>query len=234
MHIDDNILYNLNKFQCDTFFLNKIKNTHLFRSQDRSTIDLDIIYEELINIKALSHLPSLVKKELSAYLFFEAHPYQNTVIFRQGDKGTSWYIILKGSVDVSIHGKGKVTTLHEGEEFGKLSLVNDCPRTATITTADINCHLLRVDKSDFNRLIRDCEAYNIQLKEFDKTVLMMQKLPINTKSENMCDTPKACYKYSLTFGTPEKILEHLLETRIQIKIDDKGLMLFFLTKTGLI
>lgn len=49
-------------------------------------------------------------------------------VFHQGDEGRSWYIILRGSVDVVIHGKGTVTTLQECDDFGKLALINDAPR----------------------------------------------------------------------------------------------------------
>lgn len=75
-------------------------------------------------------------------------------VFSQGDKGTSWYIIWKGSVNVVTHGKGLVTTLHEGDDFGQLALVNDAPRAATIILREDNCHFLRVDKQDFNRIIK--------------------------------------------------------------------------------
>ena len=49
-------------------------------------------------------------------------------MFEQGDEGNSWYIIIKGSVDVVIRGKGVVNTLREGEDFGKLALVNESLR----------------------------------------------------------------------------------------------------------
>lgn len=112
-------------------------------------------------------------------------------MFNQGEEGTSWYIILKGSVNVVIYGKvgissnkiietvkastccfergidsvvsswsvccapqGAVCTLHEGDDFGKLALVNDAPRAASIVLREDNCHFLRVDKEDFNRILR--------------------------------------------------------------------------------
>ncbi|MEJ1271297.1 Rap guanine nucleotide exchange factor (GEF) 3 [Cricetulus griseus] len=93
----------------------------------------------------------------------------------QGDKGTSWYIIWKGSVNVVTHGKGLVTTLHEGDDFGQLALVNDAPRAATIILRENNCHFLRVDKQDFNRIIKDVEAKTMRLEEHGKVVLVLER-----------------------------------------------------------
>uniref|UniRef100_A0A8C5C5M8 Rap guanine nucleotide exchange factor 4a n=1 Tax=Gadus morhua TaxID=8049 RepID=A0A8C5C5M8_GADMO len=75
------------------------------RPSERTADDLEIIYEELLHIKALSHLSITVKRELSGVLIFESHANAGTVLFSQGEEGTSWYIILKGSVNVVIYGK---------------------------------------------------------------------------------------------------------------------------------
>ncbi|KAJ8403333.1 hypothetical protein AAFF_G00351050 [Aldrovandia affinis] len=177
----------------------------------RTVDDLEIIYEELLHIKALSHLSTTVKKELAGVLIFESHAKAGTVLFNQGEEGTSWYIILKGSVNVVIYGKGVVCTLHEGDDFGKLALVNDAPRAASIVLREDNCHFLRVDKEDFNRILRDVEANTVRLKEHDQDVLVLEKSQSSSRSSIHGATPSH-YKYTVMSGTPEKILEHFLET----------------------
>uniref|UniRef100_A0A8C6U3F5 Rap guanine nucleotide exchange factor (GEF) 4 n=1 Tax=Neogobius melanostomus TaxID=47308 RepID=A0A8C6U3F5_9GOBI len=76
---------------------------------ERTADDLEIIYEELLHIKALSHLSTTVKRELAGVLIFESHAKAGTVLFTQGEEGTSWYIILKGSVNVVIYGKVSIS-----------------------------------------------------------------------------------------------------------------------------
>uniref|UniRef100_A0A8C7KT93 Rap guanine nucleotide exchange factor 4 n=1 Tax=Oncorhynchus kisutch TaxID=8019 RepID=A0A8C7KT93_ONCKI len=170
----------------------------------RTGDDLEIIYDELLHIKALSHLSNTVKRELASVLIFESHAKAGTVLFNQGEEGTSWYIIQKGSVNVVIYGKGVVCTLHEGDDFGKLALVTDSPRAASIVLREDNCHFLRVDKEDFNRILRDVEANTVRLKEYEQAVLVLEKSPRASSPGNI--------RYTVLSGTPEKILDHFLET----------------------
>ena len=143
-------------------------------------------------------------------------------MFNQVDEIKSWYIILKGSVQCVVYGKGVVGTYHEGDDFGKLTLVNhsprlvqrpsgsdrqrrvECCRTATIVLNEDNTHFLR-----------DVEANTITLKEFGNDVLVLEKVPINVK------TFDCCCRYFVMCGTTEKILEYFLETYICVH-DEEG------------
>ena len=54
-----------------------------------------------------------------------------TVIFNEGDLGTSAYIIEEGSVEVSVSNM-QTARIGKGELFGEIALVDRLPRTATV------------------------------------------------------------------------------------------------------
>lgn len=154
------------------------------------------------------------------------------VVFNQGDVGSWWYVIFRGSVMVEIAGKGTVCQLREGEEFGKLALVNNAPRAATIVTAEDNTQFFKVRKEDFNRILVDVEANTIRLKEHGQDVLILLRLAISKGSS----FPESGYtssaassssfapsghlnsstnssKLVVIAGTPEKMIGYCLESR---------------------
>ncbi|CAD5221809.1 unnamed protein product [Bursaphelenchus xylophilus] len=209
--LDDELLQML-------FFLSTIGLDSMFKiiltkpPHERTNEELELVFEELLHVKALSHLSTMVKKELARVIGFEQHQHAGTVLFHQGTEGQSWYIILKGSVDVSIAGKGVVCTLQEGDDFGKLALVNDAPRAATITLRDDNSQFLRVDKENFNRILRDVEANTVRLKEHGQDVLVLEKINLKFDETQPINRNQCCY--SVMAGLPEKMIEYVLETRI--------------------
>lgn len=52
-------------------------------------------------------------------------------LFRQGDDGSSMFILLTGRVDILVEGKGVVHTMQAGEILGEMGLVKKITRTAT-------------------------------------------------------------------------------------------------------
>ena len=57
----------------------------------RTLEDLEIIYEELLHIKALSHLSTMVKRELASVLIFESHAKAGTVCKLKRNEYSSSY-----------------------------------------------------------------------------------------------------------------------------------------------
>uniref|UniRef100_A0A3B3VIZ9 Rap guanine nucleotide exchange factor 4 n=1 Tax=Poecilia latipinna TaxID=48699 RepID=A0A3B3VIZ9_9TELE len=160
---------------------------------ERTPDDLEIIYEELLHIKALSHLSTTVKRELAGVLIFESHERAGTVLFHQGEEGTSWYIILKGSVNVVIYGKVGDYSPHKG------------PLILTFVGL-----LVTDQRAALRRVLSDVEANTVRLKEHGQDVLVLEK-SLSSSRNSVQGSSAAHHKYNIMSGTPEKILEHLLE-----------------------
>ncbi|MBP7230541.1 MAG: cAMP/cGMP-dependent 3',5'-cyclic-AMP/GMP phosphodiesterase [Syntrophaceae bacterium] len=73
-------------------------------------------------------------------------------IFRKGEKGDKFYIVVRGEVDIILNGK-IVTTYNVGGYFGEKSLFLDENRTAT-ATAKTDTVLLSIRKDEMLSLIR--------------------------------------------------------------------------------
>jgi MFS family permease len=71
-----------------------------------------------------------------------------TVVIRQGDRGDAFYVVESGSLAVDVDGVRRSTPLGAGDGFGEIALLQDVPRTATITALD-DVTLLRIERDDF-------------------------------------------------------------------------------------
>ncbi|CAL2036975.1 unnamed protein product [Caenorhabditis brenneri] len=187
---------------------------------ERSPEELEVVYEELTFIKALSHLSTMVKRQLANFVKVEQYVHAGSVVFRQGDIGVYWYIVLKGAVEVNVSGR-IVCVLREGDDFGKLALVNDLPRAATIVTYEDDSIFLVVDKHHFNQILHQVEDNTVRLKDYGEDVLVLEKvdIPRGAALENSNSSNFNC-GYSVMAGKAEKILEYVLETRIDALSDD--------------
>ena len=86
-------------------------------------------------------------------------------IFRQGDEGSSLFIIEDGAVEISYgEGRGKVclANLFTGQYFGELSLFDGAPRSATATATKAS-RLIRLDRDDLVDFVNKNPAASLRI-----------------------------------------------------------------------
>jgi serine/threonine protein phosphatase PrpC/CRP-like cAMP-binding protein len=96
-----------------------------------------LTYQELVKVLNITYLET-----------YEA----GTQIIKEGDSGEELYIVLAGRVVVSRQAQ-EIVELHPGVHFGEMALVDQSPRSATITARDAT-RLLVVQRRSFYTLIR--------------------------------------------------------------------------------
>jgi hypothetical protein len=79
------------------------------------------------------------------------HVERGHTAIREGDQGEYLFVIVEGRCEVSREGSA-IATLGPGAHFGEMALLNQRPRTATVTALE-RTRLLRLDRVSFHTLI---------------------------------------------------------------------------------
>jgi CRP-like cAMP-binding protein len=151
-------------------------------TSDRNSSDVKVITALISNVKffeSLKHFKSILKEVCFhlTYEFFEKGRY----IFREGEFGDKFFIIIKGEagVQVTIKEKGEnllkeVLIYRDGAGFGELALTDRRPRSATIITKS-DCHLAVLDKLSYNRILASLlKQKRIELIDFLQTHVLFK------------------------------------------------------------
>jgi CRP-like cAMP-binding protein len=102
--------------------------------------------------------------ELVARLADEVDLPAGRVIFREGDAGHEFFMVISGEVEVSRRGK-VIAIDREGAFFGEMALMIHKPRNATLTCLT-DCRLLVLATREFNSLLAQSpEIQNALLME---------------------------------------------------------------------
>ncbi len=95
-------------------------------------------------LRKVTLFQSLDEKEAKklASLFKERTFSAGEVMAEEGKHGIGFFVIESGTASVTVRGEER-TTLGPGGYFGEIALIDDGPRTATVTaTSDLRAHVL--------------------------------------------------------------------------------------------
>lgn len=112
-------------------------------------------------MEALKRAPlfeDLSRKELTelARMTEDVDLAAGKVLCREGDSGSEFFVIMEGEAEVTKAGK-TLATRGGGEFFGEIALIEDIPRTATVTaTTPLRFFVLR--RQRFLRLLDEQPA----------------------------------------------------------------------------
>ena len=103
------------------------------------------------------------KRELAriASLVDEVDAPKGKVLVRQGDLGSECFVIADGRAKATIQGKGSAM-LGPGSFFGEMSLLDQGPRSATVT-AETDMHLLVLGSREFSALVEEVPIVAVRM-----------------------------------------------------------------------
>ena len=71
----------------------------------------------------------------------ERHFKAGDTVTQEGAGGVGFFVVEAGEAEVSVGGEAKARTVGPGDYFGEIALINESPRTATLTAkTDMVCY----------------------------------------------------------------------------------------------
>jgi len=114
-------------------------------------------------LEKVSMFSALNKKELAklASVAQERRVESGTVLTEEGSPGDEFFVVAEGMAEASIGGR-KVGSIPAGSFFGEMSLLDEGPRTATVT-AELPTRLVVINARDFGRVIDEVPAISLKI-----------------------------------------------------------------------
>ncbi|KAJ3238345.1 Rap guanine nucleotide exchange factor 4 [Chytriomyces hyalinus] len=154
-------------------FMNAVRKM----SFERSKVEIEAVFSVARQVAAFEKLGDNRLRQLCKVITYSRLD-KECLVFKQGDPGTIWFVIIAGLVSVSISKTGNladsvlVRQVGGGEGFGQIALMTDQPRTATIITA-APTELFKIEKNDYMKIIQ--AAQDAESKE---TLVFFKLLPM--------------------------------------------------------
>lgn len=149
--------------------------------ETRTSMDIRMLVRTTKNVEFFHNYDKDTHEQICKYITY-LFSNKGSTLFTLGSIGDTFYIILKGSVEVWVNLPQvieetkpdgiietrtemvltNVRTLLAGSSFGELALMENKPRAATITCAE-GCHFGVLDKSSFDHILSNFFKENLYL-----------------------------------------------------------------------
>jgi CRP/FNR family transcriptional regulator len=116
----------------------------------------------LMNVPIFKELPARSLESLARSMRERVYE-PGAVVVRQGDPGMGFFIITDGRVEV-IHDGHHVRDLGPGEFFGEMALMEERPRSATVTAKE-RTRCLQLVRWDFRALLKENPDMAVRMLE---------------------------------------------------------------------
>lgn len=139
-----------------SFMIGRLRDT-IARLRSAHALEQASVLEEsaAVDPKCLAELSGRLSDDAPVY-FDRRKP-----IVQEGQAGMRMYVVLEGTVAVSIEGN-VVERLGPGGAFGELALVEQSPRLASVT-AETDCSLLPINRAAFLSLVESSPEFAASL-----------------------------------------------------------------------
>jgi len=109
-----------------------------------------------------------------------------TKVITEGENGDFLFVIEKGNLECikNIGGEDKVVkVVNEGDVFGELALLYNCPRAANVVAKD-ECVCWQLDRDTFNNIVKDASVRRREKYDsFLKSVTLLSSLDAYDRSQ---------------------------------------------------
>ncbi|XP_064236619.1 rap guanine nucleotide exchange factor 5 isoform X1 [Aotus nancymaae] len=157
----------------------------------------------------LARLTSAVQRELAAVIALKARKSA----IEQDEENNDKHVAVTEAESVPDSQAGVMCKLQEKDEIGRIELVQKLARE--------NYQFLQTDKKEQEKSEhQDDEVTTVQVKEQDQSVLVLKKVQCCGPAPT-AGSAESHWRYVVVSGTPEKILEHLLNDLHLEEVQDK-------------
>ncbi|XP_051897493.1 cGMP-dependent protein kinase 2 [Pristis pectinata] len=169
-------------------------------------------------LSSVSLLKDLPEEKLSKIVdCLEVDYYdKGDYIIREGEQGSTFFIIAKGKVRVTQSREGgeepqEIKKLRAGEYFGEKALISEDLRSANIIADDDDTQCLVIDRDIFNQMVGTYEELQTYLKEYVEqlsrsdenrnAMSVSSKSPVSNECIEVMRLREKVAKFSNTFPT---------------------------------